>query len=94
MSSISKGRSGSARSLSNASGREIVARELPRSEWTPTLLRAGLSENHAQLITRLYDAHNAGHIDVEANARIERRFGTASLMTIFGAILARAASPA
>ncbi|MGU7783168.1 NmrA family NAD(P)-binding protein [Burkholderia sp. PU8-34] len=64
-----------AAALGEAAGRTIVARELPRDAWTPTLLRAGLSELHARLITDLYDAHNAGHIDVDAGAT-ERRFGT------------------
>ncbi|MBN3788465.1 NAD(P)H-binding protein [Burkholderia sp. Ac-20353] len=64
-----------AAALGEAASRPIVARELPRDAWTPTLLRAGLSERHARLITDLYDAHNAGHIDVEAGAT-ERRFGT------------------
>ncbi|MGU7771861.1 NmrA family NAD(P)-binding protein [Burkholderia sp. MR1-5-21] len=64
-----------AAALGKAAGRTIVARELPRDAWTPTLLRAGLSELHARLITDLYDAHNAAHIDVEAGAS-ERRFGT------------------
>jgi NAD(P)H dehydrogenase (quinone) len=82
-----------ARTLSEAAGREIAARELPRDQWTATLLRAGLTERHAQLITDLYDTHNAGHIDVEANAG-ERRFGTTPLADVFATIVARVAAPA
>ncbi len=55
--------------------REIAAHELPRDAWTATLLRAGLSERHAQLIVDLYDVHNAGQIDVEAGVS-ERVYGT------------------
>jgi uncharacterized protein YbjT (DUF2867 family) len=82
-----------ARSLGEAAGREIVAHALPRDQWTSTLLRAGLSESHARLITDLYDSHNAGHIDVETNAT-ERRFGTTSLAEVFATILAQNASAA
>ena len=75
-----------ARTLSDVSGRAIAARELPRSEWTSTLLRAGLSANHAQLITDLYDTHNAGRIDVEAGVS-ERRFGATELAEILASML-------
>ncbi len=61
--------------LAAKANREIVARELPRDAWTATLLRAGLSERHAQLIVDLYDVHNAGQIDVEAGVS-ERVYGT------------------
>ncbi|EDT44030.1 NAD(P)H-binding protein [Burkholderia ambifaria] len=61
--------------LGAAADQEIVARELPRDAWTATLLRAGLSERHAQLIVDLYDVHNAGQIDVEAGVS-ERVYGT------------------
>lgn len=61
--------------LGAAAGREIVGRELPRDVWTATLLRAGLSERHAQLIVDLYDVHNAGRIDVEAGVS-EQLYGT------------------
>ncbi len=64
--------------LGAAADREIVARELPREAWTATLLRAGLSERHAQLIVDLYDVHNAGQIDVEAGVS-ERVYGTTTL---------------
>ncbi|MEM5369602.1 NmrA family NAD(P)-binding protein [Paraburkholderia azotifigens] len=66
-----------ARAFSEATGRDIAALALPRSEWTATLSRSGLGTNHAKLITDLYDAQNAGRIDVDP--RTERRFGTTSL---------------
>lgn len=60
--------------LGAAADRQIVAQELPRDAWTATLLRAGLSERHAQLIVDLYDVHNAGQIDVEDGVS-ERVYG-------------------
>ncbi|MEX3931877.1 NAD(P)H-binding protein [Paraburkholderia phymatum] len=77
---------GVARALSEVAGRAIVACALPRSEWTATLLRAGLNANHAQLIVDLYDAQNAGRIDVEAGAS-ERRFGKTELRDVFAALV-------
>ncbi|CAG9220838.1 NmrA family transcriptional regulator [Paraburkholderia sabiae] len=73
-----------ARAFSEATGRDIAALALPRDEWTATLLRAGLSTNHAKLITDLYDAQNAGRIDVDP--RTERRFGTTSLRDALAAL--------
>ncbi|ELW9445374.1 NAD(P)H-binding protein [Burkholderia cenocepacia] len=67
-----------AETLGAAAGRAIVAHELPRDTWSATLLRAGLSERHAQLIVDLYDVHNAGRIDVEADVS-ERVYGTTTL---------------
>jgi uncharacterized protein YbjT (DUF2867 family) len=65
---------------------EIVARELPRDAWTATLLRAGLSERHAQLIVDLYDAHNAGQIDVEAGVS-ERMYGATTPAEAFATLV-------
>ncbi|WP_206957135.1 NmrA family NAD(P)-binding protein [Trinickia acidisoli] len=75
-----------AHALTELSGREITALELPRSEWEATLLRAGLSDNHAQLIIDVYDAHNAGKIDVEPG-QAERRFGTTPLHEAMSSLL-------
>ncbi|ACA93462.1 NmrA-like protein [Burkholderia orbicola MC0-3] len=66
-----------AETLGAVAGRAIVAHELPRDTWNATLLRAGLSERHAQLIVDLYDVHNAGRIDVDDRAS-ERAYGTTS----------------
>ncbi|MFD1557003.1 NmrA family NAD(P)-binding protein [Paraburkholderia silviterrae] len=73
--------------LAEIGGQEVLARELPRDQWTPTLLRAGLSARHAQLITDLYDVHNAGKIDVEFGLH-ERRFGKTELIEVFAPIVA------
>jgi uncharacterized protein YbjT (DUF2867 family) len=67
-----------AQSIENASGRPVKALALPRDQWTATLARAGLSGQHAQLIIELFDAHNAGRIDVQAQAG-ERAFGATPL---------------
>ena len=75
-----------ARALSRISGKDVTAFELPRGEWQATMLAAGMSENHAQLIIDLYDAHNAGKIDVEAGTG-ERRFGTTTLPEVIASLL-------
>ncbi|WP_233855067.1 NmrA family NAD(P)-binding protein [Paraburkholderia sp. HD33-4] len=77
-----------ARTLAELSGRTIAAHRLPRDEWSAMLRGAGLGERHAQLIADLYDAHNAGRIDVEANVS-ERRLGATSLRHVLGALLSR-----
>lgn len=75
-----------ARALSRISGKDVTAFELPRGEWAATMLAAGMSENHAQLIIDLYDAHNAGKIDVEAGTG-ERLFGTTTLPEVIASLL-------
>lgn len=75
-----------AHALSEAIKRDVVAQALPRDQWTPTLLRAGLTMNHAQLITDLYDATNAGRIDVETGVG-ERRFGATTLRDAIAALM-------
>jgi NAD(P)H dehydrogenase (quinone) len=75
-----------ARALSEAINRDVVAQALPRDQWTPTLLRAGLNANHARLITDLYDATNAGRIDVETGIG-ERRFGTTTPREVIAALV-------
>ena len=77
-----------AHTLADVSGRPVVARQVPRNEWHAVLHGAGLGERHAQLIVDLYDAHNAGRIDVEANVS-ERRFGVTTLKQVLGALLSR-----
>ena len=80
-----------ARTLGALAHRQITAYEVPRGEWAAMLHGAGLGENHARLITDLYDAHNAGRIDVETEIS-ERRFGATALADVFAAILARVAA--
>ncbi|HTR09531.1 MAG TPA: NmrA family NAD(P)-binding protein [Paraburkholderia sp.] len=77
-----------AATLSEVSGRAITPYALPRESWTPTLLKAGLSDEHARLITDLYDVHNTGKIDVEAE-RSERRFGVTRLREVFASIVSK-----
>jgi NAD(P)H dehydrogenase (quinone) len=77
-----------ARTLSELSGRGVAAQALPREAWTPMLRRAGLSTNHAQLITDLYDTHNDGRIDVQSGIG-ERRFGTTPLAEVLASLLPR-----
>ncbi|KXV04349.1 NmrA family transcriptional regulator [Caballeronia megalochromosomata] len=72
-----------ARSIADASGRPVEARALPRDQWAPTLLRAGLSDQHAQLIIELFDAHNAGRIDVQEGVG-GRAFGATPLHRAIG----------
>lgn len=82
-----------AETLGTAAGRAIVAHALPRDTWSATLLRAGLSERHAQLIVDLYDVHNAGRIDVEADVS-ERVYGTTTLEEALAALVRAHAAPA
>ncbi|MCC8404486.1 NAD(P)H-binding protein [Paraburkholderia sp. MMS20-SJTN17] len=79
---------GVARTLAELSGRPVVARQVPRGEWHAVLRGSGLGERYAQLIVDLYDAHNAGRIDVEANVS-ERRFGTTTLKQVLEPLLSR-----
>lgn len=76
-----------ARTFSTVVGREIVAHAVPRTAWPPMLQRVGLSANHVQLITELYDAVNAGQIDVEKGVS-EQRFGKTELSDVFASMLA------
>ena len=73
-----------AATLSAISGRQIVARELPEMDWTPTLTRAGISESYAKLVHELFVAHNSGRIDVEPGGEV--RLGTTELREAFRTI--------
>jgi NAD(P)H dehydrogenase (quinone) len=77
-----------AATLSEVSGRAITPHALPRESWTPTLLKGGLSDEHARLITDLYDVYNTGKIDVETS-RSERRFGATGLREVFASMVQR-----
>jgi NAD(P)H dehydrogenase (quinone) len=77
-----------AATLGHILGREIVARELPQSDWIPILTRAGAGPSYARLIFDLYVAHNAGRIDVEPGAT-DIRFGTTELRDVFVSLLGR-----
>ena len=75
-----------AATLGNILGREVVARELPQSDWIPILTRAGAGSSYARLVFDLYVAHNAGRIDVEPGAT-DIRFGTTGLRDVFVSLL-------
>jgi hypothetical protein len=79
--------------LGELANRKIAAVTVPRGEWTATLLRAGLTDKHARLITELYDAHNAGRIDVDDAAKTERRFGKTTLPEVIASLLAAGGIP-
>jgi hypothetical protein len=57
-----------AATLSGLSGRDLVPRELPRSEWVAALQRGGAGASYAELVAELFDAQNAGQIDAEQGA--------------------------
>lgn len=75
-----------AATLSRLFGREVVARELPRSDWVPVLTGAGLSVSYAELVAATFDAHNAGRIDAEEGTGEVRR-GTTQLEQVFRSLL-------
>ena len=77
-----------ATTLGNILGHEVVARELPQSDWIPILTRAGAGPSYARLVFDLYVTHNAGRIDVEPGAT-DTRFGTTELRDVFVSLLGR-----
>ena len=77
-----------ATSLGDILGREVVARELPQSDWIPILTRAGAGPSYARLVLDLYVAHNSGRIDVEPGAT-DIRFCTTELRDVFISLLGR-----
>jgi NAD(P)H dehydrogenase (quinone) len=62
-----------AQAMSSLLGREVIAQELPRVEWNSVLRRGGLGQSYVRLIIELYDAHNAGLIDAQADLGEIRR---------------------
>jgi NAD(P)H dehydrogenase (quinone) len=72
--------------LAEIGGRAVVAKVPPRDQWDPILVRAGLGPAYVQLVTELYDAHNAGLIDVEEGVG-ETRFGTTTLAEMLRSML-------
>lgn len=69
-----------ARALAPALGRSVTAVAAPRADWHAALVGAGLGASYAGLVTALYDAHNAGKIEVEPGGDV--RHGTAELADI------------
>ncbi|CAN5369158.1 NmrA/HSCARG family protein [soil metagenome] len=72
--------------LSEISGRDVTAVELPRSQWDGVLIQAGISPSYAALVTRLNDVHNTGVIDVEEGVGEIRR-GTTDLRDVLASIV-------
>ncbi|MGL4289313.1 MAG: NmrA family transcriptional regulator, partial [Phreatobacter sp.] len=75
-----------AAALGGIVGRPITARELPRADWIAALTRGGLGKSYAQLVADLYDAHNAGAIDVEPGAD-DVRYGATSLREVLASMM-------
>jgi NAD(P)H dehydrogenase (quinone) len=67
-------------------GRPVEGRELTPESWVSALIQGGLSESYAQLVAGMYEAHNAGRIDIEPEFSEVRRGGT-SLTEAFAALL-------
>jgi len=78
-----------AAALAGPLGRPVQAVALPRGQWEQALAAGGLSEGYVRLITDLYDAHNAGRIEVEGG---EVRQGTTPLAEVLAALVRRAAA--
>jgi NAD(P)H dehydrogenase (quinone) len=75
-----------AATLSELSGRDVVARELPRSEWVAALQRGEAGASYTELVAELFDAHNAGRIDAEQGAGAVRH-GTTELREALSGLL-------
>lgn len=71
-----------AKVLGIAVGRPVQAREVPPESWIPALVQGGVSESYARLVAGMYEAHNAGRIDVESESSEVRR-GSTSLAEVF-----------
>jgi uncharacterized protein YbjT (DUF2867 family) len=71
--------------LTDVAGRTVVARELARAEWETALRRTGLSAGYATLIVELFDAHNAGRIDVAPGSEVRK--GTTDLLDVIASLL-------
>jgi NAD(P)H dehydrogenase (quinone) len=68
-----------AKAVGDLLGREVTAYELPRKEWDAMFHQAGLGESYARRVAEMYDAHNAGRIDVPP-ATAEVRHGQTELL--------------
>jgi uncharacterized protein YbjT (DUF2867 family) len=62
-----------AATLCELTGRKITAQALPRSDWVAALTRGGLGTSYAELVAAMFDAHNAGRIDVDDQSDETRR---------------------
>ena len=73
-----------AAALAGPLGRPVEAVALPRGQWDQVMAAAYLSEDYVRLITDLYDAHNAGRIEVEGG---EVRRGTTPLAEVLAVLV-------
>ncbi len=69
-------------------GRPVEGRELAPETWVATLVQAGLSESYANLLAQMYEAHNAGRIDIESPSS-EVIKGTTSLAAALASLTSR-----
>jgi hypothetical protein len=74
-----------ATTLSAIIDRDVVARSLPQSDRLTALVRGGISASYAALVVEMFDAHNAGRIDVEDGVGEVRR-GTTELRDVFATL--------
>lgn len=77
-----------AAALAGPLGRPVQAVALPRGQWEQALAAGGLNQGYVRLITDLYDAHNAGRIEVEGG---EVRRGATPLAEVLAALVRRSA---
>ncbi|KGM32310.1 Rossmann-fold NAD(P)-binding domain-containing protein, partial [Inquilinus limosus] len=73
-----------AAALAGPLGRPVQPVALPRGQWEQALAAGGLGEGYVRLVTELYDAHNAGRIEVEGG---EVRRGTTPLAEVLAALV-------
>lgn len=73
--------------FAEAVGRPLEGREVPPEEWIFALITGGLSESYARLVAQMYEAHNAGIIEVESESGEVRR-GHTTLSDAFASMIA------
>jgi NAD(P)-dependent dehydrogenase (short-subunit alcohol dehydrogenase family) len=64
----------------------MLVQALPRGEWVPALTRGGLGPSYAGLVATMFDAHNAGRIDVDPHAD-QVRHGPTELREVLAPLL-------
>jgi uncharacterized protein YbjT (DUF2867 family) len=67
--------------------RTVVGQDVVGESRVQLLTAAGISESYARLVTEMWDAHNAGRIEVEPGSDVRR--GSSPLETIIAEQLAR-----
>lgn len=74
-----------AQALGELLGKPVAAAPMPREEWQPGLVAAGLSASHARELAGLYDAMNAGRAGFEQVG--ETRRGSVTLKAALAGLL-------